>query len=244
MAVTYESSDGVAIITIDRADKRNAINRQVCQGLSGAWQRFARDDDKVAILAAAGDQAFCAGADLKDFPGEIWQAVPNLGVPCDKPIIAAIGGYAVGAGCSLALYSDMVIASETATFIYSEGSIGVFQGLMGGFPRKMPYGVGLEWTLTGEPMTARRAYEIGFVNKVCTPGQQLDVALDLARTIASKAPLVVQELKSMALKTLPASPMDVFYPQKHRLDTIANSDDAEEGRSAFAEKRPPNFKGA
>ncbi|WP_108485498.1 enoyl-CoA hydratase/isomerase family protein [Oceaniglobus ichthyenteri] len=243
MAVTYESRDGIAIITIDRAEKHNAINRAVCQGLLDAWERFARDDDKVAVLTGAGDQAFCVGADLKDFPGEIWQALPNLAVPCDKPIIAAISGYAVGAGCSLALYSDMIVASDTASFIYPEGKVGIFQGIMGGFPKKMPYNVGLEWALTGDPMSAQRAYDIGFVNKVCTPGTQRDVALELAGKIATKAPLVVQGLKNVALQTLPRSPMDDFYPQKRRLDTIANSEDAKEGVSAFAQKRRPDFQG-
>jgi enoyl-CoA hydratase len=243
MAVTYEALDGIAIITIDRADKHNAINQEVCQSLLEAWQRFARGDDGVAIITGAGDQAFCVGADLKDIPDEIWQALPNLAVPCDKPIIAAISGYAVGAGCSLALYSDLIVASETARFIYPEGKIGIFQGIMGGFPKKMPYNVGLEWALTGDPMSAQRAYEIGFVNKICASGEQVEVALALARKVGTKAPLVVQAMKNMALQTLPRSPMDDFYPLKRRLGDIATSADAKEGVKAFAEKRSPKFQG-
>lgn len=243
MSVTYESRDGIAIITIDRPGQRNAINPEVCQGLIEAWQRFAREDDAVAIVTGSGDKAFCVGADLKDLPGEVWRALPNFSVPCDKPVIAAVSGYVIGAGCSLVLYSDLVVASETTSFIYPEAKIGVFQGIMGGFPKKMPYQAGLEWTLTGDPMTAQRAYEIGFVNKVCPAGQQLDVALGLARKIAANAPLVVQTMKHLALQTLPRSPMDDFYPQKSRLEAIAKSEDSKEGLTAFSEKRSPKFQG-
>lgn len=115
MSVLYESNEGIALITIDRADKRNAINPAVAQGLTDAWVRFAESDDLVAILTGAGNDAFCVGADLKDLPGEVWQALPNFAVPCDKPIIAAVSGYVIGAGASMALYSDIVIASESAS---------------------------------------------------------------------------------------------------------------------------------
>lgn len=243
MAVTYESNDGIAIITINRPEKRNAMNPAVCNGLIEAWQRFADEDDTVAVLTGAGNDAFCVGADLKDLPGEVWRALPNFAVPCDKPIIAAVSGYVIGAGASMVLYSDMVVASESTSFIYPEAKVGMFQGIMGGFPKKMPYPIGLEWTLTGNPMTAQRAYEIGFVNHVCPVGEQLEVALTLARQIAANAPLVVKTMKHLALETLPRSPMDDFYPKKHMLDSIANSGDAQEGVKAFGEKRKPVFKG-
>lgn len=242
MSVTYESRDGIAVITINRPEKRNAINPAVCQGLTDAWQRFAAEDDAVAVLTGAGDDAFCVGADLKDLPGEVWRALPNFAAPTDKPIIAAVSGYVIGAGCSMVLYSDLVVASESASFIYPEAKIGIFQGIMGGFPKKMPYAAGLEWTLTGDAMTAQRAHEIGFVNQLCTVGQQTQVAMALARRIAANAPLVVQTMKHLALQTLPRSPMDEFYPQKHRLERIANSEDAKEGVKAFTEKRKPVFR--
>jgi len=243
MSVTYVSQDRIALITINRAEKRNAVNPAVRAGLIEAWQRFAQEDDLVAVLTGAGDDAFCVGADLKELPGDVWQALPNFAVPCDKPVIAAVSGYVIGFGATLALYSDMVVASESTQFIYPEAKIGIFQGIMGGFPKKMPYNVGLEWAVTGAPMSAKRAYEIGFVNQVCAVGAQRETALALAKTIASNAPLVVQTMKHLALETLPQSPMDRFYPHKRRLEAISQSQDAKEGVQAFAQKRPPAFQG-
>ncbi len=243
MEVTYDSQDGIALITINRPERRNAINPAVVQELSQAWERFDAEDDLVAVLTGAGNDAFCAGADLKELPGEVWRALPNFAVPTDKPIIAALSGYAIGGGCTLAFYADMLVASESTQFIYPEAKIGMFQGIMGGFPKKLPYAIGLEWIMTGDPMSAQRAYELGFVNKVCKVGDQVDVALEMARKIAASAPLVVRTMKHLALKTLPTSPMDEFYPQKRMLEAIAKSQDAEEGVRAAREKRPPKFSG-
>lgn len=243
MSVQYESNERIALITIDRAEKRNAINPGVAEGLTAAWVRFAESDDMVAIITGAGNDAFCVGADLKDLPGEVWPALPNFAVPCDKPVIAAVSGYVIGAGSSIALYSDIVIASESTSFIYPEAKVGIFQGIMGGFPKKMPYGVGLEWAITGDPMTAQRAYEIGFVNKLVAVGEQVNEAMKLARKIAANAPLVVQTMKHLALQTLPRSPMDEYYPQKRRLEAISTSLDAVEGLNSFKEKRSPKFVG-
>ncbi len=242
-AVRYESADGIALITIDRAPQRNSINQEVVQGLQEAWLRFAEEDDRVAILSAAGDDAFSAGADLKNPPKDIWMAMPNLSVPCDKPIIAAVSGYAIGAGATMVMLSDLAVAAESASFVYPEAKVGAFAGIMGGFPARMPYKVGLEWTLTGEPMSASRAYEIGFVNRLCQKGEQLAVAMELARKIAANAPLVVQTMKHLALETLPRNPMATYYPHKRRLEKISNSQDIQEGIASFVEKRAPRFQG-
>ena len=235
-AVLYESKDGIARITINRPEARNAINNEVVQGLQQAWLRFARDDnDRVAVVHGAGDQAFTSGADLKDLPRDVWLAMPNLSVPCDKPIIALFR--------SLVMLADMAVAEDDAKFIYPEAKIGAFAGIMAGFPPRLQYKAGLEWLMTGDPMSAQRAYEVGLVNRVVPNGQALTVAMELATKIAGNAPLVVQAMKSIARGTLPPSPTALYYPQRRMLDGIANSEDIKEGVASFKEKRPPRFAG-
>lgn len=242
-AITYSSENGIARITINRAEARNAINNEVVQGLQEAWQRFAREDDRVAVLGAAGEQAFSAGADLKDMPRDVWLAMPNLSVPCDKPIICAINGFAVGAASTMVMLADMAVAEEQAQFIYPEAKIGAFAGVMAGFPPRIQYKAGLEWLMTGDPMSAQRAYEIGLVNRVVPKGQAMTVALEIAAKIAANAPLVVQAMKSIARNTLPKSPTEQYYPQRVILDRIAGSADMKEGVASFKEKRPARFTG-
>lgn len=241
--ILYESKDGIARITINRAAARNAINKAVVKGLHEAWQRFAREDDRVAVLCAADGPAFCAGADLKDMPDNIWLAMPNLSVPCDKPIICAINGVTVGAGATAVMLADMAIAEEQVQFIYPEAKIGAFAGVMAGFPPRMQYKAGLEWLMTGDPMPAQRAYEIGLINRVVPQGQAMAAAMELAAKIAANAPLVVQAMKSIARNTLPLSPTERYYPQRQMLDGIAHSEDIREGVASFLEKRPPRFTG-
>jgi len=243
-AIDYASNDAIAHITITRPDARNAINNDVVQGLHEAWKRFAQSDDvRVAILSAQGDQAFSAGADLKNLPQNVWLAMPNLSVPCDKPIIVAVNGFAVGAGATAVMLADMAVAEEHASFIYPEAKIGAFAGVMAGFAPRMQYKAGLEWMLTGDPMTAQRAYEIGLVNRLAPKGQGKAVALEIATKIAANAPLVVTAMKNISRSVLPKSSTELYYPQRVMLDGIAQSDDIKEGVASFKEKRPPKFTG-
>ncbi len=242
-AVDYDSRDAIARITITRPDMRNAINNEVVQGLHEAWRRFAQSEDRVAVLSAQGEQAFSSGADLKDMPRDVWLAMPNLSVPCDKPVIAAVNGFAVGAGATAVMLSDMAVAEEHASFIYPEAKIGAFAGIMGGFSPRMQYKAGLEWLMTGDPMTAQRAYEIGLVNRLAPKGQGQAVALEVAAKIARNAPLVIQAMKNISRSVLPKSSTEQYYPQRVMLDRIAHSADLQEGVASFREKRPPKFTG-
>mgnify|MGYP003577397606 FL=1 len=241
--VIYESKNNIAIITINREQAKNAMNWATVSQLHDAWQRFAASDDRVAILTGAGPH-FCAGADVRDMPDNILMAMPNLSVPCDKPVIAAVSGYVIGAGSSLVMMSDMCVAASDAKFIYPEAKVGAFAGLMGGFPSRMPYKAGMQWTLTGDPMSAQRAYEIGFVNALCEPGEQLDHALALAQKIALNAPLVVKALKSLAKQTMAKGPVEKAFQNGMMLQGIRSSVGYEEGLTAIREKRNPNFTGA
>ncbi len=241
--IRYEVRDGIALVTIDRPDKRNSLDEAAVQGLHAAWRRFADSDERVAIVTGAGEQAFCAGVDLNAPPRDTWLAYPNLAVPCDKPIIAAVAGVAAGGGAAMVMQSDLAVCTPDARFIYPEAKVGLFAGVMGGFPARMPYKVGLEWTLTGDPMSAQRACEIGFVNAISAPGEHVQAAFALAQRIAANAPMVVRAIKHLALETLPRNPMADYYPHRQMLDAIAGSEDAREGARAFREKRPPKFEG-
>ena len=116
--IHYESADGIALITIDRPAKRNALSGPMCDALHAAWRRFAASEqDRVAILTAAGNDVFTAGADLNDPPPRFWEAVPNVSVPVAKPIIAAVAGPVVGGGVTFVAMSDLCVAAENTTFI-------------------------------------------------------------------------------------------------------------------------------
>lgn len=239
----YESKDHIATITINRPEKRNALSDEVCVKLREAWQRFQSGNDRVAILTGAGDLAFSGGADLVDTPKAFWQCVPGIGVQVDKPVIAALSGWCVGGGVVLVMMADIAIASETTRLLYPEAKVGIFGGVMAGLVSRMPHKVAMEFMLMGEELSARRAYEVGFLNCLVPPGQQLAVARDYAAKIGANAPLVLQTIKRFAMATVPQGPAERFYPDVGRLTTIMASADKDEGVAAFREKRKPKFSG-
>ena len=241
--VLYESKNQVATITINRPDRRNAISEEVCTSLRDAWTRFASSDDRVAILAGAGDVAFSSGADLFEPPKAFWQCVPNIGVELEKPVIAALSGWCAGGAVVLAMMADMAVATESVKFLYPEAKVGIFGGVMAGLVSRMPHKIAMEFVLVGEEMSARRAYEVGFVNRIVPVGEHLRTAQDYARKIAANAPLVVQTLKRFAMATLARGPAEHFYPDVGRLGAIMASEDGKEGTAAFREKRTPRFTG-
>jgi len=241
--VRYESAGHVATIIMDRGSAHNALNNALCDELRQAWLRFRDSDDRVAVLAAGEDAYFSVGADVKDFPVNMWHAVPGLGVELDKPVIAATSGWVVGGGFVLVPMADICVASETTRFIYPEAKIGTTAGGTSSLPARMPHQIAMEFLLVGEELSVERAYQIGFVNKIAPKGQHIALAQEMAAKIAANAPLVVQSLKKLARDVMPKGPLETVAEVRRLLDAVRESDDLKEGVNAFKEKRKPRFEG-
>lgn len=251
MSVTYEVRDGVAWLTIDRPEARNSLNKAVRDGLFDGVRRFNADDSaKVLILTGAGAKAFCAGGDLKEMSTERLAIppvdfVPQFGrnIRVDKPTIAAVNGAALAGGFLLAQTCDLCVASTTATFAITEARVGRGAPWAAPLPLMIPRRIAMELLLTGAPMTAQRAYEIGFVNRLAEPGDLLVTAQQLAHQIASNAPLSVAAGKKTTLLTAEQPLSDAFDTAENLWAPVYLSADAQEGMRAFAEKRRPAWKG-
>ncbi|MCB1685450.1 MAG: enoyl-CoA hydratase-related protein [Pseudomonadales bacterium] len=241
--VTYESANGIAIITINRADKMNALNEAVIQGLRAAWQRLEDSDDRVAVLHAAGDRAFSVGADIKDPPAEMWQGVPSVGEAVSKPVIAAVHGWCIGGAYVIVQMCDLVVASETTIFKYPEAQLGFTGGLIASAVARIPHKIAMEFMLLGQDLDANRAAAVGMVNRVVPKGTELAAALEYAEILKNSAPLVVATLKEFSLHTMNQSPAEAAAIARDQLLGVRNSADGAEGRRAFAEKRTPRFQG-
>lgn len=240
--VSYRSEDGVAIITIDRADKRNAMTNVMCDQMQEAMISLERGNDRVGILCAEGE-TFCAGADLTAPPENFWRAVPSIGVELSKPLIAAVQGPVVGMAVAIVAFADLCVASETTRFIYPEARVGVSKGMIASLVARIPHKVAMELMLLGGPITAERAYDVGLVNRIASAGGQLEMAKEMGRAMATHAPLVMAQLKSMSAQTLPVSPSESFYNTTKAIERVTQSEDAQEGQRAFKEKRQPRFEG-
>ena len=243
MSVLYESVEGIATVTIDRADRMNALDSEVVDGLEASWKRFAESDDRVAILHATGDRAFSVGADIKDPPGELWRGVPSIGVALDKPVIAAVHGWCIGGAYVIVQMCDLVVASETTVFKYPEAQVGFTGGLIASAVARIPHKFAMEFMLLGQDVPAERAREMGMVNRVVPPGSELEVATELAKILVDSAPLVVKTLKGFSLETLNKSPAESGALARQSLLSVRDSEDGAEGRVAFREKRRPVFRG-
>ncbi len=242
-AVSYHVEGHVAVVTLERPEVRNAINEAMVIALEAAWRRLEEGGQRVAILAARGDD-FSVGLDLKAPPADMWRCVPGVGVPVTKPIIAATQGWCVGGGLVFMQMSDLCVAARGTRFLYPEAKVGITGGLITGLAARIPAKIAMELMLLGETMTAERAYEVGMINRLVADGAALEAAMEMARTIAGHAPLVTAALKELVADMTPASGPDQAFRVKRILDRIAKSDDFTEGVAAFREKRPPHFKGS
>ena len=241
--VTYTSHDRVATITINRADRMNALNEEVILGLQAAWRRLENSDDRVAVLTAAGDKAFSVGADVKDAPKEMWQGVPSIGTQTSKPVIAAVKGWCIGGSYVIVQMCDLVVAADNTRFKYPEAQLGFTGGLIASAVARIPHKVAMEFMLLGEDFNAHRALAAGMVNKVVPTGEEEEQAHAWANILAKSAPLVVQGLKEFSMATLNKSPAEAGAIARDQLLDIKFSDDGAEGRKAFGEKRTPQFTG-
>jgi len=242
--VTYESSENIAAITLNRPERLNALNSQLVKELEQAWLRFEDSDDRVAILGAAGDRAFSAGADLQDNPMDLYRAIPNVAIPLSKPVIAAVHGHCIGGGYVIAQHCDLIVAAEDTKFMYPEARVGFTGGIAAGVAARVPHKFAMEFLLLGETIDAQHAYEMGMVNRVLPKGKHTELAFAWARRIADSAPLVIQTLKDFADRSLVHSPAEDSARTRRDISLVTDSADRYEGAAAALEKRDPQWIGA
>jgi enoyl-CoA hydratase len=258
-AVQYSSSDRIGVITLNRPEARNAVDREMALGLEAAVDRLEADPDVwVGVLVAnTGDQAnpvFCAGADLKvvretgsaatldtdrgGFGGFVYRERV-------KPIVVAVDGLATAGGLEIVLAADVVVATTRSAFGLAEVRHNLIAAAGGLFrlPRAVGRAVAMDAILTGEPIDARRAFELGLVSRLVEPGDARDEALRVARQIVAAAPLAVRASRSIVRSAAHDDDDSLRQTSRATLDELLTSEDAAEGLLAFAEKRPPRWQG-
>jgi enoyl-CoA hydratase len=250
-AVLVERDGRIQIITLNRPAARNAVNQALAEGVAKALDELDADDElSVGIVTGAGG-GFCAGMDLKAFvKGELpyvgdrgFAGITQRG--SRKPLIAAIEGFAVAGGLEVALACDLIVAARSAKLGVPEvkRSLVAAGGALLRLPRRLPEGVAMELALTGDPITAERGHEFGLVNRLADDGEALATALDLARKIAENGPLALAATKRI-MQERHAWPEEEFWNRQGEITgPVFASEDAREGATAFAEKRPPEWKG-
>jgi E-phenylitaconyl-CoA hydratase len=249
--------NGVATVTINRAEVHNALDAAHYKAISNAWQKV-RDDPqiRVAILTGAGDRAFCAGADIKNVLttrrqwSDVWltqkDMLLNRGLEVWKPIIAAVNGFCMGGGVTMLFATVIRVASEHATFGLSEVKRGIIAG-NGGTQRtlqQLPWCIGMEMLLTGDPIDAATAERWGLINKVVPHADLMATAHQYATRIAANAPLAVQAAKELAIRSRDTDINTGLRIEQLIGRMLRETEDAREGPNAFREKRRPNFKGS
>jgi enoyl-CoA hydratase/carnithine racemase len=248
--VLTERRGRVFVITINRPEQRNAVNAAVAAGIGSALDDLDADDGlSVGVLFGVG-KGFCAGMDLKAFVTGERPFVEGRGFAgitqrsAAKPLIAAVEGFALAGGLEVALSCDLIVAARGARLGIPEVKRGLFAAGVGllRLPRALPRNVAMEMALTGDPIEAERAHELGLVSRLTEPGEALTAALELADTIAANGPLALAATKRILVESADWPDSEFFKRQQPIYDPVFNSEDAREGATAFAERRAPVWK--
>ena len=248
--VLVSVADGVIEVTINRPEARNAMSKAAAEGISDAMDRLnAEAELRCAIVTGAGG-TFCSGMDLKGFLRGEMPVAKDRGFggltswTPKKPVIAAVDGFAYAGGLELALGCDMIVANINAKFGIPEAKRGLVAagGGVVQLPRLLPRQLAMEMALTGDPITAQRAYDLGMVNRL-TDGPAIEAARELARTIAETGPLAVIASKGIVRDSWLWADAEIMAKQNGYISSVFSSQDAREGALAFAEKRKPNWQG-
>lgn len=256
MSIDLDLHEGVATITINRPESRNALDAEHYAGLSRAWTEVRDNPDiRVAVITGAGDKAFCAGADLKTWIGreqplsEVWltqkDQLLNRGLEVWKPVIAAVNGVCVGGGTTLLLGTDLRVAVPEARFGLAEVKRGIIAANGGTqrVMRQLPHAIAMEMVLLGEMMDAETALRWGFINKIVSREALLPAAQEMAARISANAPLAVQAAKELALRSYEMGLSEGLRMEQFVNRILSKSEDTARARDAFAEKRKPEFRG-
>jgi enoyl-CoA hydratase len=250
-AVLSERRGNVLVITLNRPDARNAVNAALAEGVARALDELDGDDAlAVGVLTGAG-KGFSSGMDLKAFVAGERPYYGDRGFagivqrPPEKPLIAAVEGFAVAGGCEIALACDLIVAARDAKLGIPEvkRSLVAAGGALRRLPQRVPYGVAMELALTGDTITAERGYELGLVNRLAERGGAVDAALELAGAIAANGPLALDATKAILQQQFDWSEAEFWQRQGELSGPVFGSEDAREGAVAFSEKRDPVWQG-
>lgn len=250
-AVLVSVEDGVMVVTINRPKAKNSVNLAVAKGIAAAMDQLDSDDSIRAAILTGADNTFCAGMDLKAFVTGELPMIKGRGfaglvekLP-QKPLIGAVEGFALAGGCELALSCDVLVVGDNVKFGIPEvkrGLAAAAGGLMR-LPKQIPPRIAMEMALTGDFISAQRAYELGLINRIVPAGSALEGALEMAKTIAANGPMAVLASKRVMVESGNWSEQEMWKKQAEIVDPVFSSEDAIEGSKAFAEKRAPNWKG-